>query len=318
MVRVDEVVKRYRNGTLALAGVSFDIAAGTITGLLGPNGAGKSTLVRVITGTLPPTRGCVSVCGFDVQRSPLEAKRCLAVVTQFAGLNPSLTVREHIETHCRLRGASRAASRAAAEEALAAFGLEAFAHRTPRELSGGLQRRVQLAQATALRPQVLILDEPTVGVDPVARALYWKELDRLQRDLGVTILLSSHSMDEVERLCQRVLLINRGMLVRHATLDDVRAAGGTAVLSLDVDAPLPAALAQELAAWLGPDAVRVAGSELRISASNPAGCLPPLLTRLSEHGVGIRQFRYEEPSLEEAYLRLFGGSAEGVLPDAVG
>ncbi len=198
----------------ALDGLDLAVRAGEIYGFLGPNGAGKTTTIRILTGLLRPEGGSARVAGADVVRDPVAAKACLGVVSQHVNLDPDLTVRESLELHGILHGMGRAARRARIRELLAFGGLEDRGGSLGRTLSGGLKRRVTILRALLHHPAILLLDEPTVGLDPSSRRRLWDLIRAVNRD-GVTVLLTTHYIEEAEFLCHRVGIIHQGRLIEE-------------------------------------------------------------------------------------------------------
>jgi ABC-2 type transport system ATP-binding protein len=218
----------------ALDGVEFEVEAGEVFGLLGPNGAGKTTTIRVLVTLLRPDRGTVRVFGLDVVRNAMAVRRAIGYVPQQLSADQSLSGYENVWLFARLFDVPRAQLRSRVWEALALMGLEEAARRPVVTYSGGMVRRLELAQALVNRPRLLVLDEPTIGLDPVARASVWERVQELRARTGMTVLLTTHYMDEADRLCDRVALMHRGQVValdspvhlkrsvgQGATLDDV-------------------------------------------------------------------------------------------------
>jgi ABC-2 type transport system ATP-binding protein len=221
-VQVLGLAKRYRNGVLANDGIDLSVAQGTVFGLLGRNGAGKTTLVRQITAELQPTAGEVRVQGVDVLREPLSAKRFMGVVPQEAAPYLHLTPREHLRLFGRLHGLSRSRARQRAEELMAALDLDAHAGVTVNQLSGGLKRKLLVGNALMADPPVLVLDEPTTGLDPHSRREVWA-LIRGFSARGATILITTHYMEEAEALCDEVAIISGGRILAQGTVEELRA-----------------------------------------------------------------------------------------------
>ncbi|HZV52047.1 MAG TPA: ATP-binding cassette domain-containing protein [Candidatus Dormibacteraeota bacterium] len=218
----------------ALDGVEFVVGSGEVFGLLGPNGAGKTTTIRVLVTLLRPDRGTVRVFGLDVVHNAMAVRRAIGYVPQQLSADQSLSGYENVWLFARLFDVPRAQLRSRVQEALALMGLEEAAHRPVATYSGGMVRRLELAQALVNRPRLLVLDEPTIGLDPVARAGVWQRVQELRARTGMTVLLTTHYMDEADRLCDRLALMHRGRVValdtparlkqslgRTATLDDV-------------------------------------------------------------------------------------------------
>ncbi len=219
ILNVESLVKKYRDFT-AVDGISFQIRNGETFGLLGPNGAGKTTTMRIISGLSPLTEGRVDVAGIDVSKSGREARNIIGVVTQHDGLDNQLTVRQNLEVHGYLVGLSRRAARLKTQEVLQFFNLEERGDVDIRTLSGGMKRRIAIARSMMASPMLLVMDEPTTGLDPQSRNRVWEQLGQLKQS-GVTILMSTHYMIEAETLCDRVAIIDRGHLLELGIPEDV-------------------------------------------------------------------------------------------------
>jgi ABC-2 type transport system ATP-binding protein len=219
--------KTYPDGTEAVRGVTFRVAAGECYGLLGPNGAGKSTTVGMLGTLVRPTSGRASVAGFDVVTQPREVRRRIGFAMQEVGVDAFATARELLILQGRLHGLRRRESARRAELLLAMVDLADAADKRLGEFSGGMQRRVDLAAALMPLPAVLFLDEPSEGLDPRARAAIWDALDRLRQQLHITVVLTTHYMDEADRLCDRLGIIDRGMIVAEDTPAALKASVGS-------------------------------------------------------------------------------------------
>ena len=220
---VVDLTKTYADGTEAVRGVTLRVLAGECYGLLGPNGAGKSTTVGMLGTLVRPTSGRAVVAGFDVAAQPREVRRRIGFAMQDAGVDSFATARELLVLQGRLHGLRRSESTVRARLLLALVDLADAADRRLGGFSGGMQRRVDLASALMHLPPIVFLDEPTEGLDPRARAAIWDALDRLRRSLGVTIVLTTHYMDEADRLCDRLGVIDRGRVVAEGTPGELKA-----------------------------------------------------------------------------------------------
>lgn len=229
-VVVEDLSKTYADGTEAVRGVSINVAGGECYGLLGPNGAGKSTTVGMLGTLVRPTSGRAMVAGFDVVAEPREVRRRIGVAMQEAGVDPFATARELLVLQGRLHGLRRADAVNRARLLLAMVDLADVADTRLGEFSGGMQRRVDLAASLVHLPAVVFLDEPTEGLDPRARAALWDALDRLREHLGVTVVLSTHYMEEADRLCDRLGVIDRGRVVIEGTPAALKASVGAGSL----------------------------------------------------------------------------------------
>ncbi len=225
-VLVDDLVVRF--GELAaVGGVSFAIARGEVFGLLGPNGAGKTTTIRVLTTLLEPTAGRALVAGFDVRTDSLAVRASIGYIPQAISVDGALTAYENLDFYGRVTGVPRRERRERIEEAIETMELEHMLDRLARTLSGGMLRRLEIASALLNRPHVLFLDEPTVGLDPNARAMVWERLRTLREQAGTTILVTTHLMEEAERHCDRLAVIDRGRLIEQGEPNELIERHGT-------------------------------------------------------------------------------------------
>ncbi len=234
---VEGLSKQYRGGLWANRDISFSARAGEVLGILGPNGAGKTTLVRQITTELMPTSGSLKVFGIDVVSSPIEVKYLMGIVPQEAMLHEHLTVHQTFRIFGKLRGVPASEARHRADEVISDLRLEEHRNVMARNLSGGLKRRVIVGLAVLGRPKLMVLDEPTTGLDPQSRRDLWALLRRYRED-GAAILLTTHYMEEAEALCDRVGIIQRGRLLALDTVPNLKASHGyqfKAVYSEDTD-----------------------------------------------------------------------------------
>jgi ABC-2 type transport system ATP-binding protein len=213
-VLVDDLVVRFGELT-AVGGVSFAVAPGEVFGLLGPNGAGKTTTIRVLTTLLAPTEGRALVNGCDVRRQSLAVRANIGYIPQAISVDGALTAYENLDFYGRVTGVPRRERRERMAEAIETMELGPLLDRLARTLSGGMLRRLEIASALLNRPAVLFLDEPTVGLDPTARAMVWERLDALGEQSGTTILVTTHIMEEAERHCARLAVMDRGRLVEQ-------------------------------------------------------------------------------------------------------
>jgi ABC-2 type transport system ATP-binding protein len=220
-VAVTELVVRYGE-VEAVRGVSFDVDEGEVFGLLGPNGAGKTTTLRVLTTLLPPTAGHASVAGLDVRAHAVGVRAAIGYVPQAISIDGALTALENLEFYARVTAVPRRERRGRIEQAIDAMELYPFLDRLGRTLSGGMLRRLEVGTALLNRPRVLFLDEPTVGLDPTARRLVWERLSALREQAGTTLLVTTHLMEEAERQCDRIAIMDLGRLVAEGTPEELR------------------------------------------------------------------------------------------------
>jgi ABC-2 type transport system ATP-binding protein len=233
IIQVEGLVKAFPGGVRALDGITLAIEPGIIYGLLGPNGAGKTTLIRVLATLLPPDEGSAQIAGFDVRRNPDEVRARIGLAGQYAAVDDFLTGRENIEMIGRLYGLSSTEARQRAGKVLERIRLMDVANRQVKTYSGGMRRRLDLATSLVGRPQVLFLDEPTTGLDPVSRMDLWGLIEELV-DTGTTVLLTTQYLDEADRLADRIAVINHGRLISEGSGEDLKKQVGISVLEIRV------------------------------------------------------------------------------------
>ncbi len=298
-IKISGVSKRY--GDLqALNNVSFEIQQGEFFGLLGPNGAGKSTLISALAGLLKTDSGQLSIMGHDVGDDYRLARQALGVVPQEIVMDPFFTVRETLEFQSGYYGIRNNGEWI--DELLLQLGLSDKADSNMRQLSGGMKRRVLIAQALVHKPQVLVLDEPTAGVDVELRQSMWRFVRRLHRE-GHTIVLTTHYLEEAEELCDRIAIINKGEVIALETKEDLLARGlGSKLMvrSKDVLGELP----QEFQSKI----VRLDGCELELALNRDSDSVMQILDTLRDSGVDIEFVSVINDSLEDVFVRMTGSS----------
>jgi ABC-2 type transport system ATP-binding protein len=220
-----ELTRRFADLT-AVDRLSFTMGAGEIFGLIGPNGAGKTTTIKMLTTLLPPTSGSATIASFDIRRDPAEVRRMIGYVPQLISADAQVTGYENLWVFARLYSIPPAEREGRIREALDFMGLTGVADELVKNYSGGMIRRLEIAQALMHRPRVLFLDEPTVGLDPLARDAVWEQIERLRGRYGTSIMLTTHYMEEAERLCERVGVLHRGRMVALGTPETLRASLG--------------------------------------------------------------------------------------------
>jgi ABC-2 type transport system ATP-binding protein len=220
--------------TVAVDGIDLDVATGSVFGLLGPNGAGKTTTIRMITTLLPAPVGSIQVLGVDVAKHKLEVRRLIGYVPQQLSADSALTGRENVSLFARLFDVPRGKRRATVDAALESVGLADVANRTAATYSGGMIRRLELAQALVNAPKLLILDEPTIGLDPIGRASVWERIGEVAAQTGMTVLVTTHYMDEADQHCDRIALMHRGQIRAEGTPAELKAGVGAEATLDDV------------------------------------------------------------------------------------
>ena len=304
MIEVTQLGKTYPGGVEAVKAVDFDVRAGEVFGLLGPNGAGKSTTIGMLTTTIEPTSGTARLAGFDVAKQPLDARRVSSVVFQEPVVDRALTGRRNLVLHARLWSVDSDAAGQRIQDIVDAFGIGDVIDRPVGSFSGGQVRRLEIARALISRPSVLFLDEPTVGLDTRIRYELLELIDDLRADNDMTTLLTTHYLDEAERLCDRVAIISAGRIVAldspRALLDSL----GREVIELRVQHDPQQVLGMLRAHRIAGDDTFVVGSTLTIPLRNrTAG---EAMAQISQLDVATTAISTRPPTLDDVYLRLTG------------
>jgi daunorubicin resistance ABC transporter ATP-binding subunit len=307
---VAEGVSHTFGDIVALDGLDLEVETGSVFGLLGPNGAGKTTLVRILATLLRPTAGRARVLGHDVVAEPLAVRRRIGLAGQFAAVDAELTGRENVEMIARLYRLPGAEARRRACEVLERFGLVEAADRRASTYSGGMRRRLDLAAGLIGRPPVVLLDEPTTGLDPRSRQELWRIVEELHRE-GTTVLLTTQYLEEADRLAQQIALVDHGRIAAHGTPAQLKATVGGNVLSVRVAEPADAADAAAALADMGADEqprVDTADGEIRVAVADPAASAEAI-RRLDARGLPIAAVELQRPSLDDVFLALTGRPA---------
>jgi ABC-2 type transport system ATP-binding protein len=306
-VRAHDLIKTYPGGVTALTGMGITVEPGTVLGLLGPNGAGKSTTVKILTTLARPDSGTATVAGHDVLRHPDRVRRAIGVVSQRSGADPVATGRENLVLQGRLYGLRGAGLSRRVDGLLERFALADAAKRPVRGYSGGMQRRLDVALGLVHRPEVLFLDEPTTGLDPEARTAMWEEIARLAGEEGLTILLTTHYLEEADRLAERIAIVDRGRVVVEGTPDELKGELRGDAVHLELgEAGDRAVLTGVLADLPGLYDVLVEGRRVSVRADDGAAAVPVLLTALERAGATVAAATVARPSLDDVYLRYAG------------
>jgi daunorubicin resistance ABC transporter ATP-binding subunit len=292
----------------ALDGIDLEVQAGTVFGLLGPNGAGKTTLVRILATLLEPTAGRAAVLGHDVITEALAVRRRIGLAGQFAAVDPELTGRENVEMIARLYRLPAREARRRTDEVLERFGLVEAADRRAATYSGGMRRRLDLAAGLIGRPPVVLLDEPTTGLDPRSRQELWTIVDELRHE-GTTVLLTTQYLDEADRLAQRIAVVDHGRIAAEGSPPELKAAVGENVLRIQLADPSALADAASALDGLGTAEPQHVDGELRLAVRDPAASAEAL-RRLDAHRLGIALIELQQPSLDDVFLALTGRPAD--------
>ncbi len=294
---IDKVEKTYAGGKQALKGVSFDVPRGSIFGLLGPNGAGKSTLINILAGLVTKTGGKASIWGFDIDAHPRNAKNSIGIVPQEIVFDPFFTPFETLENAAGLYGVKKGQRRSM--ELLKAVHLEDKAQAYARTLSGGMKRRLLVAKAMVHSPPILVLDEPTAGVDIELRQQLWEYVRELNRR-GVTIVLTTHYLEEAEELCERIAIINHGQVIANKPTRELVNMAQEKIVEVTVDRDMAVAPSSPLFQKIDLTAGRV----LTITYSKAVANAGDVLGAVQAAGYGIADVSTREPDLEDVFLNL--------------
>jgi ABC-2 type transport system ATP-binding protein len=309
-----------KQGIRALDGLDISVPRGMIYGLLGPNGAGKSTTVKILTSLARPDSGEARVESVDVLARPAQVRHMIGVVAQRSGADPTATGRENLILQGRLYGLRGSAVRARADELLAHFGLTEAARRLVKTYSGGMQRRLDVALGLMHRPAVLFLDEPTTGLDPESRAAMWQEIARLAGGDGMTVLLTTHYLEEADRLASRLAIVDRGRVVATGTPDELKGELRGDVVQVELPADADQGMVRQVLEAL--PAVRdvvIAGRDVSARSDDGAAAVPAVLAELQRAGVNAASVAVARPSLDDVYLRHTGRRYhESESPDRTG
>jgi len=303
---VDALRKTYAGDVRALDSVSFAVREGEIFGLLGPNGAGKSTTVRVLVTLTEPDAGRAEVAGHDVLREPGAVRQAIGYVPQQSGVDREATGRENLILQGRVHGMRGESLQRRAAELLERLGLADAADRIVRTYSGGMKRRLDIGLGLIHRPSVLFLDEPTTGLDPQARAGMWKELERLAERESLTVLLTTHYLEEADQLADRLAIVSRGRVVAEGTPEALKRELRGDAVTLELDDGRCEDAERTVRALAEVHEAASDGSTLRARVENGGRAVPGILAALEAGGIPVASVTVSRPSLDDVYLAVTG------------
>jgi ABC-2 type transport system ATP-binding protein len=307
------LVREFKKGLRAVDGIDLEVSPGEIYGFLGPNGAGKSTTVHMLTTLLPPTAGTARVGGFDIVREGPQVRMVIGAALQEAALDPLLTGREHLRLQTAMHGLPRAERKARAAELLARVGLTEAADRKVGGYSGGMKRRLDLALALAHRPRILFLDEPTTGLDIQSRLALWAEVERLAREDGVTVFLTTQYLEEADALAARVGIIDHGHIVAEGRPAALKAEVGRPTVEAVPADPADRERAGAILARFGDPCGSSNGVAVRLRSGEAD--LAGIVRALDAEDLKVEHLELHQPSLDDVFLAKTGRTLEGAGDD---
>jgi ABC-2 type transport system ATP-binding protein len=306
-IEVRDLVKTYGGKVRALDGLSFTVEAGVVFALLGPNGAGKSTTIKILNTLSSPDSGSARVAGFDVLKEPERVRRAIGCVAQKSGVDREATGRENLTLQGRIYGLRGQDLKNRVDELLKRFRLTEAADSVARTYSGGMQRKLDIAMGLIHRPRALFLDEPTTGLDPEARAGLWDDISRLANEDGITVLLTTHYLEEADQLARRLAIVDRGKLVVEGTPDQLKGELLGDAIHIEFTRPEAESPVREALDRLdGLSEILVDGHSLRARAAQGATAVPGMLAALESKGMKVASVKVARPSLDDVYLRYTG------------
>jgi ABC-2 type transport system ATP-binding protein len=314
-IEVEGLVREFKGGVRAVDGIDLHVDAGEIYGFLGPNGAGKSTTVKVLTTLLPPTAGRATVAGYDVAKEGAKVRAAIGVALQDVALDPMLTGREHMKLQGGLQGIPRAERAKRGQELLERVGLSDAADRKSSTYSGGMKRRLDLALALLHGPRLLFLDEPTTGLDVQSRTALWEEVERLAREEGTTVFLTTQYLEEADVLADRVGIIDRGSIVAEGTPAALKAEVSKPTVELVPHESDDCGSARTVLAPFGELVTEKRAGSVAVRLNNGGDQLTEIVRALDRAGVGVAHLALHEPTLDDVFLAKTGRSLEGAAGD---
>ena len=304
------LVREFKGGVVAVAGIDLHVAEGEIYGFLGPNGAGKSTTVHMLTTLLPPTAGRATVAGFDVVKQGPDVRRSIGAALQEAALDPILTGREHMRLQTALHAVPREERKPRGDALLERVGLTAAADRKVKTYSGGMKRRLDLALALVHYPRLLFLDEPTTGLDPQSRSALWQEVARLAKEDGVTVFLTTQYLEEADVLCDRVGIIDQGKIVAEGTPSELKATIGRPTVDVVPSDHEQRDRVADVLSQFG-DLTQASPHGVAVLLSGDEFGLADVIRALDAEELHVDHLELHSPSLDDVFLAKTGRTLEG-------
>lgn len=302
VVKVEGLVKRFED-VVAVNNVSFFVRKGEIYGLLGPNGAGKTTTIHILTTLLRPTSGRVYVAGHDVLKEPDKVRRKIGIVFQDPSLDNQLTAYDNMYVHGRLYGLSGESLKKRIFELLDFVDLRDFAYKQVRNFSGGMRRRLEIARSLLQEPEILFLDEPTIGLDPQTRAKIWDYIINIKKEKGITIIMTTHYMDEAEELCDRISIMDKGKIIAEGTAEELKSILGSDVVYVKFKDGIRASC---LESHVIDKCNKIQDGMLELVVKDAASAIPSIFEAANKMNLKIIEVSYRRPTLNEVFIHLTG------------
>ncbi|MEZ0346372.1 MAG: ATP-binding cassette domain-containing protein [Infirmifilum sp.] len=312
---VEDLVKKFKDVT-AVDHISFKVRSGEIYGLLGPNGAGKTTTIHIITTLLKPTSGRVTVAGFDVVKQPGLVRKRIGIVFQDPSLDNQLTAYDNMYIHGKLYGLSGEELKRRINELLDFVELKPYANKLVRYFSGGMRRRLEIARSLLHEPEILFLDEPTIGLDPQTRVKIWDYITAIKKEHGMTILLTTHYMDEADQLCERIAIMDHGKIKAEGTPEQLKSMLGSEIVYLRLDGGFEATPCIE--ADFIDNCTPVSRDTVQLVVKNASTAMPRIFELASSRGLKIVEVTYKRPTLNEVFIYLTGRELRDSLEEGGG
>jgi ABC-2 type transport system ATP-binding protein len=310
IILVENLVEVYADGTRALEGISFNVKEGEFFGFLGPNGAGKSTTIKVLTTLLRKTSGHVLVAGYDLDESPKEIRKVIGVLSQETIVDVDLTGKENLRLQGRLEQMHGSVLESRVDELLKMIQLEEFANKPAGRYSGGMKKRLDLASALIHKPKLLFLDEPTTGLDPQSRASIWDYLEKLNKEEGITIFLTTQYMEEADKLCRQLSIIDRGKIIAGGSPTELKQAIGHDHITVSLKNPQDPLLISETKKILqgvqGVEGVTDSDGGIVADAKNANEIIADIVTALDRNNIRLMSLSISSPSLDDVFLHHTG------------
>jgi ABC-2 type transport system ATP-binding protein len=297
-IEVEHLSKLYPGGIKAVDDISFEVEEGEVWGFLGPNGAGKTTTIRMITTLGVPTSGSIKIFGTDVSRDPSSVRSMLGYVPQSVSVDGDLTAYENLLIFSKLFDVKKADRQQRIKEALEYMDLSERADDLVKHFSGGMMRRLEIAESLVNRPRILFLDEPSIGLDPASRLKTWGYIKRLNSDYGVTIFITTHDMEEADELCDRLAIMNQGKIAVSGAPEDLKRSIGGDLVTVKTSAAPPSSVPADLGT-----VTEVDDYSLKVVCPDGEAALPQIIDYLRSQGVGIKGISLSSPSLDDVFLK---------------